>query len=69
MTPEAIECTKDVCNYIYDTYGRFPAHVDAMYVPGVWVQIHHLDLDYYAQLYDEDYTKVQAEHDRIWHSA
>lgn len=50
-TEEAIACTKDICNYIYDTYGRFPAHVDAMYVPGVWVQAHHLDLEYYDKLF------------------
>jgi len=26
-----------------------PAHVDAIYVPGVWIQVHHLDLEYYEQ--------------------
>ncbi len=26
---EVIQCTKDICNYIYDTFGRFPATVDA----------------------------------------
>lgn len=28
--PEAIRYTKDICNYIYETYGRFPAHIDAL---------------------------------------
>ncbi len=49
---EVIAYTKDICNYIYETYGRFPAHVDAMFVPGVWIQAHHLDLAYYDQLYN-----------------
>jgi hypothetical protein len=41
----AIDCTKDVCSYIYRTHGRFPAHVDAIYVPGIWLHAHHLDLE------------------------
>lgn len=65
---EIIACAKDVCNYIYRTYGRFPAHVDAMYVPGVWVQAHHLDLDYYDQLFASGYTNTQAEHQSLWHN-
>jgi len=66
--PRVIECTKDICNYIYRTHGRFPAHVDAMYVPGVWLQAHHLDLDYYDQLYREGYTETQARHQERWHN-
>lgn len=65
--PDVIACVKDVCNYIYDTYGRFPAHVDAMFVPGIWVQAHHLDLAYYDSLYKEGYSETQAEHHRLWH--
>jgi hypothetical protein len=64
---EVIAVTKDVCNYIFDTYGRFPAHVDAVYVPGVWVQAHHLDLAYYDQLYRQGYSESQAQHQRLWH--
>jgi hypothetical protein len=65
--PEVIECTKDICNYIIETHGRFPAHVDAMYVPGVWLQAHHLDLAYYDQLFREGYTETQARHQERWH--
>jgi len=66
-TPEVIACAKDVCNYIYSTYDRFPAHVDAMFVPGVWIQAHHLDLDYYDKLYVGGYSQTQARHDQLWH--
>jgi hypothetical protein len=66
-SPEAIACTKDICNYIFDSYGRFPAHVDAMHVPGVWIQAHHLDLDYYDKLFAGGYTQTQADHQRLWH--
>ena len=65
--PRVIECTKDVCNYILHTHGRFPSHVDAMFVPGVWLQAHHLDLDYYDQLYRGGYTEMQARHQQDWH--
>jgi len=65
--PEIVACVKDVCNYIYDTYGRFPAHVDAIYVPGIWVQAHHLDLKYYDSLYKDGYSETQAEHEQLWH--
>lgn len=66
-SPQVIQCAKDVCNYIWDTYGRFPAHVDAMFVPGVWVQAHHLDLEYYDQLFEKGYTEAQANHQQLWH--
>jgi hypothetical protein len=66
-TKESIGVCKDICNYIYDTYDRFPAHVDAIYVPGTWVQALHLDLDYYDKLYNGGYSETQAEHQRLWH--
>jgi hypothetical protein len=65
--PRVIECAKDICNYIHNTHGRFPAHVDAMYVPGVWIQAHHLDLDYYDQVFGSGYTETQAQHQARWH--
>lgn len=65
--PDVVACTKDICSYIFDTYGRFPAHVDAFFVPGICVQAHHLDLAYYDALYRNGYTGAQAEHDRLWH--
>ena len=65
---DVVACAKDICNYIYDTYGRFPAHIDAIFVPGVWVQAHHLDLDYYDQLYKGGYSETQAKHQELWHA-
>jgi len=67
FSDEVVACCKDICNYIYDTYGRFPGHVDAMYVPGVQVQAHHLDLAYYDKLYTRGYSSTQAEHQATWH--
>ena len=50
LQPEVIACAKDICSYIYNTYGRFPAHVDAFHVPVIWIQAHHLALDYYDSI-------------------
>jgi len=66
---ETIACVKDICNYIYKTYKRFPAHAPAMYVPGVWVQAHHLDLEYYDKFYKGGYSDTHANHDRLWHGS
>lgn len=66
-SPETIGVVKDICNYIYDTYDRFPAAIDAMYVPGVWVQAVHCDLEYYDKLYQGGYSETQKHHQRLWH--
>jgi hypothetical protein len=62
-----VECAKDVCTYIYEKHGRFPAHVDAIYVPGVWLQAHHLDLKYYDTVFKNGYTQTHRDHERLWH--
>src|SRR5204863_1879944 len=64
---EAIRYTKDVCNYIYDTYGRFPAHIDSFYTPGMWLQFSHLEIEYYDKFFDARLYPRQAKHDAMWH--
>ena len=64
---EVVACVKDICTYIYERHGRFPAHCDAIYAPGVWLQAHHLDLNYYDTLFKGGYTETQREHQRRWH--
>ena len=66
-TTDAIAYTREVCHYIYDTYGRFPAHVDAFYQPGTWLQICHLEMEYYEQFFDPRLHQQQAQHQRVWH--
>lgn len=63
---ETIQYTKDICNYIYDTYGRFPAHIDAFFVPGIWLQFSHLELEYYQKYYDPALFSRQAQHAELW---
>ena len=47
---DVIACTRDICTYIYETHGRFPAHCDTIHVPGVWLQAHHVENAYYEAL-------------------
>jgi hypothetical protein len=63
---KAVEYTKEICTYIYETYGRFPAHVDAFHVPGIWVQFSHLELPYYEKYFDPALFRRQAEHAAVW---
>ena len=65
--PEAIRYAKEICTYIYETYGRFPAHIDAFYTPGFWIQCHHLELEYYDRHYDPYLYRNQAAHHGQWH--
>jgi hypothetical protein len=65
-TPQVVDYAKEICNYIYDTYGRFPAHTNAVHVPGVWLQCSHLELEFYEQYFDRDLYHRQAGHDDIW---
>lgn len=68
-TQEVIDCARAVCEYIYGTHGRFPAHVDAIHVPGVWLQVHHVDLEYYDRFFNNGLTEAQRRHHARWHAA
>lgn len=67
FTPECIAYVKEICNYVYDTYGRFPAHVDSWYTPGIWLQFSHLELEYYQKFFDPGLFARQSAHDGVWH--
>ncbi len=64
--PDAIAYAKEICNYIYDTYGRYPAHVDAWYSPGTWIQVCQIEMEYYQKYFDEGSYARQAQYDEIW---
>ena len=66
---DVIACVTDICEYILDTHGRFPAHVDAIYVPGVWIQFHHPDIEYYDRYFRNGLTQTHRQHDAHWHPA
>ncbi|MEV0660518.1 hypothetical protein ACIBI3_00400 [Actinomadura luteofluorescens] len=62
-----IDCARDVCTYIHDTHGRFPAHADAIYVPGIWLQTHHIEAEYYERFFRNGTTDAHARHSERWH--
>ena len=68
-TQDVIDCVRDICNYIYDTHGRFPAHVEAIHVPGVWLQVHHVEQDYYDTFFQHGLTEAHRDHDHAWHGS
>jgi hypothetical protein len=65
---EAIACTKALCRHIWESYGRFPATVDA-FGTTVWYQAHHLDLGFYDRFYPPAAVPehIRSHLDR-WHS-
>jgi hypothetical protein len=67
ISDEGIACTKAICNYIYETYGRFPGSLDAMHL--MWfMQAHHLDTDYYNRFFRPGaYGHSHANHLSTWH--
>lgn len=65
--PEVVECTRAICNYIYKTYGRFPAHCSAIDSPGVWIQLHHADVDFYDANFVTGASPTVKAHEADWH--
>ncbi len=66
---EVVQMTKDLCQYIYSTYGRFPAQLDAMNMC-MWLQAHHLEMAYYDRFVQPGaYHQAIAQHMQVWHTA
>ncbi len=67
ISAEGVACTKAICTYILDTYGRFPATVDAMHL--MWLmQAHHLDTDFYDRFFEPGALGARhADHMATWH--
>jgi hypothetical protein len=64
---EAIEATKLLSEYIWSTYGRFPATIDP-FLTTVWYQAQHLDIDFYDRYYPDDALPENVrEHLALWH--
>ena len=66
---DVIDCTRDICTYIYETHGRFPAHVETIHAPGIWLQVHHLEQEYYDTYFQHGLTAAHRDHDRAWHGS
>src|SRR5574341_551143 len=69
-TPDwALDATKALCSYIWDTYGRFPATIDPMMM-NIWFQAHHLETEFYDKFYNPGaYHESIKQHMGVWHGA
>ncbi len=63
---ETITYVKEICRYIAETYGRFPAHADAFHMPGIWVQFSHLEIEYYERFAAPEHARRAAEGRQLW---
>ncbi|MDI4657933.1 hypothetical protein [Xanthobacter autotrophicus] len=63
---EAIEITTTMADYVFQTFGRFPATVPAVFL-NTYLQAHRLDTEFYDTHFAPGaYLSSHAEHDRIW---
>ena len=61
-----IDCVTIMAQYIFNTFGRFPATVPAIYTL-MYLQAHQLDTGFYDQHFTSGaYLKTHAEHDKNW---
>jgi hypothetical protein len=66
-TDETIQIVKEYCQYVHDTYGRFPAYLDPMY-QRLTCQAQHVDTDFYAEYYPPGaVTDQHHQHFERWH--
>ena len=66
-TEETIEIVAAFTQRVLDTYGRFPAFIDPMFVRLV-LQAHHLDLGFYDRHYQAGaYSDLHRRHMELWH--
>ena len=67
ISDEGIECVKDICRYIFETYGKFPGTLDTMNLM-FFTQAHHLDCDFYdTHFKDGAYLQTHKDHFDTWH--
>jgi hypothetical protein len=61
------ECVALQAQYIYDTYGKFPATAPSIFA-FMYLQAHHLDLSFYDHYFKPGaYLSTHAEHMKNWH--
>ena len=64
---ETVEIVKDYCQYVWDTYGRFPAYIDPMF-QRLTTQAQHVDPDFYEEHYPDGALSGQhLNHFSRWH--
>ena len=63
------ECVALQAQYMYETFGKFPATIPSVYIL-MYLQAHHLDLEFYdAKFAPGAYLRTHREHLARWHGA
>ncbi len=66
-TEEFKECVALQAQYVYDTYGKFPATVPSIFLL-TYVQAQHLDLEFYDHYFKTGaYLTTHKLHFKRWH--
>ena len=61
-------CIATQAQYVYDTFGKFPATVSSLMILN-YVQAQHLDLEFYDRFFEPGaYLRTHAEHMERWHN-
>lgn len=61
------ECVALQAQYVFDTFGKFPATVPSMFIC-TYLQAHHLDLEFYDTFYEPGaYLETHKRHMDRWH--
>ena len=68
FTDEIKECVALQAQYIYDTYGKFPATIPSIFLL-TYLQAQHIDLDFYDHYFKPGaYLSTHKNHMRNWHA-
>lgn len=60
-------CVAHQAQYVFDTFGKFPATVPSIFA-FVYLQAHHLDTDFYDHFFEPGaYLRTHAQHMARWH--
>jgi hypothetical protein len=69
FTDEIKECVALQAQYIYDTYGKFPATIPSIFLL-TYLQAQHIDLDFYDHYFKPgSYLSTHRNHMRKWHNS
>lgn len=65
---DTVELVKAYCDYVFETYGRFPVYLDPMY-QRLTAQAQHVDPDFYEAYYPPGaLTEQHLRHFERWHA-
>jgi hypothetical protein len=62
------DCVATMAQYIFDRFGKFPGTVPTIFIL-MYLQAHHLDLDFYDHYFAGGYLETHKQHMEKWHKS